>query len=253
MSQSAIPSGTPQPLPPRRVETLETTVVHMENLTPGVRGIRFQLPTGKEIHFKSGQYVMAKIPLKDGKTRQTAYSIASPPQGINHVDLCVTLVPGGVSSTFLHGLKVGDKLPLMGPIGKFTMVEPSERDIVFVATGSGVAPFHSMILDLISRNTKRNIFLVYGNRFVEDIIYRKEWEALAAAHSNFKFLFTLSRPDDSWKGTKGYVQDVLAPFVPGLPGKDVYICGLARMIEGVRARCEQEGIPKEQVHFERYD
>lgn len=236
----------------RTFETYEATVEKVEELTPRVHGIRFKLPAGKEIHFRAGQYVQVFIPTPE-KVRRTSYSIASSPQEKGHVDLCVTLVKDGVSSPFLHHLVEGNKLQIMGPLGKFTLVEDPARDLVFVATGSGIAPHRSMILDLIARKTPRSIYLVYGNRFIDDIIYREEWEQLVANKPNFKAVFTLSRPDESWKGKKDYVQDVVGDFVPDLPNKDIYICGLVKMINAVSEKLQSLGVPKEQIHYERYD
>ena len=236
----------------RTFETYEATVVKVEQLTPRVHGIRFALPPGKLIHFKAGQYIQVFIPTPE-KVRRTSYSIASAPQEGDHVDLCVTLVKDGVSSPFLHHLVEGNKLQVMGPLGKFTLPDELPRDVVFVATGSGIAPFRAMIRDLVARQVPRTIHLVYGNRFVDDIIYCQEWEELVTKAPNFKALFTLSQPDESWKGKKGYVQDAVLDFVPDLPGKDIYICGLVRMIDGVAAKLQSAGVPKEQIHFERYD
>ena len=110
-----------------------------------------------------------------------------------------------------------------------------------------------MIRDLIARKSPRTIHLVYGNRFVDDIIYRQEWENLIATAPNFKALFTLSKPDESWKGKQGYVQDAVVDFVPNLQSKDVYICGLVKMIDAVAATLTLAGVPNEQLHYERYD
>lgn len=236
----------------RTFETYDATVADVRELTPRVHGIRFQLPAGKAIHFKAGQYIQVFIPTPE-KVRRTSYSIASPPQETDHVDLCVTLIKDGVSSPYLHHLRSGNTLQIMGPLGKFTMPEELPRDTVFVATGSGIAPFRSMILDLLARKTPRTIHLVFGNRHEPDIIYRQEWESLAAQHPGFKFLPVVSRPDGLWKGKTGYVQDAVADFVPNLPAKDIYICGLVKMIDAVSQKLASLGVPKEQIHYERYD
>lgn len=109
-----------------------------------------------------------------------------------------------------------------------------------------------MINDQISKGTEKKLYLVYGNRFDDDIIYRKEWEKLAAEHPNFKVFFTLSRPQ-AWTGPKGYVQDKIVEFVPNPPQNDFYICGLSNMINDVQAKLLSLGVPKEQIHFEKYD
>ena len=236
----------------RAFDTYETTVSKIEELTPRVKGIRFDLPAGKTMEFQAGQFIQIFIPTPE-KVRRTSYSIASAPHHSTFFELCVTLVDGGISSSHLHKLKSGDRIQAMGPLGRFTMVTPDRRDVVFIATGSGVAPFRSMIQDLYEKKSDRDVYLVFGNRFENDIIYRKEWDELAARWPRFKRLFTLSRPDASWNGRKGYVQEAVADFVPDLVKKDFYICGLVKMIDAVTEKLLSLGVPKEQIHFERYD
>jgi len=234
----------------RAFGTYQTRVEESIDLTPRNRGIRFRLPEGKTMDFKAGQFVQVFVP-QEGKPRRTSYSIASPPKHKGFFDLCVTLVDGGKSSSYIHSVKAGDNVKVMGPLGKFT-ISDSPRDIVFICTGSGIAPFRSMINDLVDKNTKKTIYLIYGNRYDTDIIYKEEWDKLAKDHSNFKVLYTLSRPE-KWTGHKGYVQEKIKDFVPDPGSMDYYICGLTNMINAVQERLISLGVPKEQIHFERYD
>ncbi len=234
----------------RTFETYELTVEVADEVTPRNKHLRFRLPAGKELHFKAGQFMQMFIPLPDGKVRRSSYSIASSPKHADFFELCVTLVDGGKSSTHLHGLKPGDKIQGMGPLGTFRFTDDG-RDSVFIATGSGIAPFRSMIYDQIEKGTPRTLRLLFGNRYEPDIIYRKDWEALASQKANFKALFTLSRAE--WGGAKGYVQDHVQAFVPEPAGKNYYICGLKNMIDAVEQKLLSLGVPKEQIHFERFD
>jgi ferredoxin-NADP reductase len=234
----------------RAFEAFDLTVEVSESVTPRNKHLKFRLPPGKELHFKAGQFVQMFIPLPDGKTKRTSYSVASSPKDATSFELCVTLVDGGTSSPYLHKLKVGDMIHGMGPLGKFHFEEDG-RDSVFVATGSGIAPFRSMIQDQVERGTRGELRLIFGNRFEDDIIYRKEWEDLARTQPRFKPLFTLSRAD--WKGPKGYVQDQIEGFVPDPKSRNFYICGLKNMIDAVEQKLQALGVPPAQIHFERYD
>lgn len=234
----------------RAFDTYDLLVGSTEEVTPRNKHIRFDVQGGKKLHFKSGQFAQIFVP-HEGKVRRTSYSIASSPSHEDYFELCVTLVDGGVSSTYLHNLKVGDKVQAMAPLGTFTLKDES-KDFVFISTGSGVAPFRSMIHDLLSRGTAKNIYLVYGHRFEPDLLYRREWENLAKANPNFRCTFTLSR-DTNWKGPRGYVQDQIAGFVPDPASKNHFICGLNNMITAVNDKLLSLGVPKEQIHFERYD
>jgi ferredoxin-NADP reductase len=187
---------------------------------------------------------------QEGKPRRTSYSIASAPQDAQTFELCVTHVDGGASSTCLHSLKVGDPIQAMGPLGTFAMKDET-ADTVFIATGSGIAPFRSMINDRLGKNTSQKLYLLFGNRYESDIIYRQEWEALARVHPQFQVLFTLSRA--TWDGPRGYVQDKILELVKEVSGKDYYICGLVNMINAVQEKLLSLGVPKERIHFERYD
>lgn len=234
----------------RAFEEFETVVEESRILTPRNKNIRFRVPADKPFHFKAGQFVQIFVPTPE-KVRRTSYSIASAPQRHDSFELCVTLVDGGVSSSFLHNLKVGDKVHALGPLGKFGL-PPTDRDLVFIATGSGIAPFRSMMGDLFANNSPKNIYLIFGNRYDNDILYKDEWESLTKAHKNFKTYLTLSRPE-KWTGPKGYVQEGIEKFVPDPKSKDFLICGLTNMINGVQDKLLSLGVPKEQIHYERYD
>ena len=236
----------------RAFETYDTIVEIAELKTPRNIHLRFRLPEGKHMKFKSGQFVQVFVPQPD-KPRRTSYSIASAPQNTNFFELCVTWVDGGKSSTYLHSLKVGDKVTVMGPLGKFTQPDPLPRDVVFIATGSGIAPFRSMIHDQIARNSPRKLNLIYGNRHDQDIIYKHDWEQLALENANFRALLTLSRPSDQWAGAKGYVQEKIADFIHQPKENDYYICGLSPMINAVQERLLSLGVPQDQIHFEKFD
>jgi NAD(P)H-flavin reductase len=109
-----------------------------------------------------------------------------------------------------------------------------------------------MIHDQLAKKTPKHLYLIYGHRYEADILYRREWEAVAKEHSNFQYLFTLSR-DTGWTGEKGYVQEKIEKFVPAVKEKNYFICGLNNMITAVNDKLLSLGVPKEQIHFERYD
>jgi ferredoxin-NADP reductase len=237
----------------RVFDTYQTVVESCVVLTDRNKNIRFRLLDGKSMHFKAGQFVQIFVPIPgEEKPRRTSYSIASSPQYHDYFELCVTHVEGGKSSTFLHTLNVGDKVTVMGPLGKFTLPDPLDRDAVFIATGSGIAPFRGMINDLINRQYPGKIYLVYGNRYDGDILYKSEWDALAQAHPSFIPWFTLSRPE-KWQGPKGYVQDQIEQCIPAVTAKHYFICGLSNMINAVTSKLQSLGVPAAQIHFEKYD
>lgn len=237
----------------RAFDTYDLTLESTELVTPRNKHLRFRLEGEKSLHFKAGQFVQIFIPQgtsSPGRVRRTSYSIASSPSHRDYFELCVTLVDGGVSSAALHSLKVGDPIQAMGPLGAFVMKDEA-ADTVFISTGSGVAPFRSMIHDRLEKNTPQKLYLLFGNRHEADIIYRKEWMDLSREKPNFQAMFTLSRA--TWDGPRGYVQDKIQEFVPEAGKKEYYICGLVNMINAVQEKLLTLGVPKEKIHFERYD
>jgi len=226
------------------------TLLETSELVPRNRRLRFGLPVGQELNFKAGQYVQMFIPYEGG-VRRKAYSIASSPSHRDYFELCVTLVDGGLSSTHLHSMKPGDSIQGLAPLGNFHIQEVT-RDLVFVATGSGVAPFRAMVNDLLERGVTNNMILLYGHRLESDFIYRSEWDDLARRHKNFRYVFTVSR-DRNHVGEHGYVQDKIVPCIPDYLKKDFYMCGLSNMIMGVNDKLLSLGVPKNQIHFEKYD
>lgn len=207
---------------------------------------------GETMDFIAGQFVAVICP-KDGKVIRRAYSIASEPEKKNGVELVIKRVEGGAVTNWFWSLKEGDRFRVHGPFGKFILPEPMDFDPVFVATGTGIAPFRSMIRHLLPAGFKRRIWLVFGSRYEGMIPYQREWLDWAEAYPHFTYIPTISRPTPAWKGETGYVQTKMASCVPGPTGKRVYICGLHEMIQAVQEACLGQGFSKEQVTYEKYD
>ncbi len=124
---------------------------------------------------------------------------------------------------------------------------------VFIATGTGIAPFRSILLTALPNSAP--VTLLFGARHPHGILYRDELEALAQKHPHFHFVPTVTQPDDSWQGAVGRVQvhldDALARHGEELP--DVYICGLKEMVDETRALLKQKGFDRKQIVYEKYD
>lgn len=234
----------------------KSVIERMEDVTDRIRNFEFQVPRGLDWKFIPGQFVSIAAPLPDGSGhKKRAYSIASAPQEGRTLKLTITRVEGGVCSTYMHGLKVGDLVEFHGPYGKFVLKPPLPERLVFVSVGTGVAPFRSKILDLYARGAApKSVVLYHGNRHEDQILYDAEFKALASAHPSFTYLPCISRPKSpAWKGRTSYVQENVKAdsLKPG--GTHVYICGLQAMIDAVCGELHSAGFPAEAVHFEKYD
>ena len=184
-------------------------------LSEKTKHLEFAIDELPSFDFAAGQFVSVREPRGD-KFITRAYSIASPPRGDNTFDLCLNRVDEGFMSNFLCDREVGDVVRLHGPHGLFVL-KPEVEDVIFVATGTGIAPFRSMAQHLFGWDgganqhpRGRNIWLVYGTRYPEDIYYQEEFERLAAGNPNFHYISTLSRAPETWTGNRGYVQDSFA-------------------------------------------
>ncbi len=219
------------------------------DLAPEVRHFEFEISDRNEFHFTPGQFVSIKEEIA-GREVTRAYSIASPPDG-NRFALCLNRVPDGLVSPRLFALQPGEHVEMQEPLGYFTLRHP-ERPAVFVATGTGIAPFRSMLLAAIP--TSAPITLLFGARHVYGLLYRAEFEGLARQHAHFQFVPTVTRPDGSWPGRTGRVQAHLDEALAHLAAvPDVYICGMKEMVDDVRALLKQKGFDRKQIIYEKYD
>ncbi len=231
----------------------KVVIQKIDALSPTVKAFSFVVPGVERFEFAAGQWVSLILPI-DAPDRKRAYSVASPPRSDNRFELAVTLIPGGPGSTHMFTLKPGDALELVGPYGFFTARETASRPQVFVATGTGVTPCRSIIHTLAAARFPSPTTLILGARTEADILYRAEWEALAKANAAFSFVPTLSKPSDAWRGKSGYVQARVREQFATTRDAVVYICGLKKMVNDVKAILRDElGFPKEQVVTEKYD
>lgn len=219
------------------------------DLAPGIRHFEFEALEPAELAFVPGQFISMKHSF-DGKELTRAYSVASSPRG-NRFDLCLNLVPNGVFSAYLFTLKPGSEIEFGPPLGYFTLRNPS-RDALFVATGTGVAPFRSMVQSHMP-SSKNHISLLFGTRYEEAILYREEFEDLAKRLDRFHYWPTLTRPGAAWPGRTGRVQAHLEEAIAGRTDIDVYLCGLKEMVDDVRSRLKQSGLDRKQIIYEKYD
>lgn len=234
--------------------TLKTKLLSWKELAPEVHHFEFEVPGVENLAFTPGQFVSV-IERIDSKEITRAYSIASPRRG-NRFSLCLNRVTDGIVSSYLFQLKPGDEVEMHEPLGYFTLRHPGHHSI-FIATGTGIAPFRSMLLEHLPK-TQPRITLLFGTRYEGGLLYRSELEQLAAQYESFQFLPTITRPTETWKGRTGRVQahldEVLAvPDHEDRATLDVYICGLKEMVDDVRAELKKRGFDRRQIIYEKYD
>lgn len=256
---------------------------------------KLRLVEPKDMPYTAGQYVICKIgPPKGNHT----LSIASAPNPDGTIELLQSVAPMGEGSKWLLGLKPGDPLQFLGPLGKFVLQKESPRPKVFVATGCGIAPLRAMIVDALSlpgaevgtpwfshrqgpdlpdvhdsstakavaalRNgmpprASENIsspqgeFILYwGLRHETDVFWKEEFERLAVEHPNFRFVLTLSKSTDEWKGPKGRVTEHVLKEIESLKQSEFYLCGNRQMIVDIRRLLTDNGVAVSQIYTETF-
>ena len=233
----------------------EVVVRHSRQLSRNVRGLTLACVDGAALEFVPGQWVNLELTVGDGRDKR-AYSIASAPNSASpdSFELAVTWVDDGQVSRALHELPEGSVLGMDGPHGFFTREGLTHTPALFVGTGTGVCPLRAMLQSELAAESGPPLQLLFGVRHEQDILYRAEFEALAAKHPRFSFHVTLSRPDEQWTGMRGYVQTQLTGLLEGRDKPHVYVCGLSNMVGGVRKVLkEQLGYDRRSIHSERYD
>ena len=158
-------------------------------------------------------------------------------------------------SNSLCDLNEGDEIECQGPFGDF-ILRPPMRDTLFIATGTGIAPFRSILHWLLadhSRHQDKTLTLIFGNRTENDIYYHEEFLELAEKHANFRYLPTLSRGDERWEGLRGYVQEHVPDIAAGHTDMHAYICGLDKMVKANRELLKSLGWDRKSILYEKYD
>jgi NAD(P)H-flavin reductase len=178
--------------------------------------------------------------------------LASVPNGTNRFTLCLNKLPEGIFSPHLFDLKPGDEVEMRAPMGMFVVRDPA-RDCVFVATGTGIAPFRSLLHSHVKPGSPQKFTLLFGVRYQHTIMYRHEWDKMERENPQFRFLPVLSKPDPAWTGRTGHVQAHLAEAIGDRRDIDVFLCGMKAMVDDVRSILKEMGFDKKQILFEKYD
>lgn len=246
--------------------------------------LRIRIQTDDEVVFVPGQYIAINY---EGIPR--AYSLTSQPHQ-SELEICVRRVPTGrLTPRLATDLNVGDPITVRGPYGELALQSKSNRDLVFLATGTGVAPFKSMIEYALQtgwdehEGQLRDVWLFLGAAWKDDLPYRDEFRTLANTHDNFHFVPTLSRESalTDWDGETAYVQQTLLKYLDestipadarsaeldrflaeepqtGIQARlipenmEVYACGINAMVYSLVTTIKQIGVSEEYIQLEGY-
>jgi Na+-transporting NADH:ubiquinone oxidoreductase subunit F len=275
------------------VKTWQCQVERTRNVSTLIREILLRLPAGEEMEFRAGAFVELTCPpyraayadfAVDAEYRDfwdryklwdlvascdsevtRAYSMANHPAEKGGILLNIRLAlpppgkpqaPPGVVSSWLFSLEVGDPVAVRGPYGHFA-VEQSERELVFIGGGAGMAPLRAQILDLLqTQHSTRRISYWYGARSQRELFYTDVFAALEREHDNFSWHPALSEAqgDQGWKGDTGFIHQVaydryLAKHAAP-DSCEYYLCGPPLMVQSALAMLDDLGVAPDNIHYD---
>ncbi len=239
------------------------TVIRIEDITYNTKRFFIKVNELETFDFKPGQFVTLDLPIHEKKNKRwRSYSIASGPDGTKVNDKLIVLLENGAGTTYLFNeVGVGSELTFRGAQGVFTLPENIEKDLFFICTGTGIAPFRSMLHYMQLHNIPHeNIYLIFGCRTQKDLLYHEEMKELENKIEKFTYMPTLSR--EGWEGHKGYVHSLYEEIckknneackdMQNLKPASFYLCGWKAMIDDARQKITALGYDRKSVHLELY-
>lgn len=275
------------------VKKWDCTVRSNQNVATFIKELVLELPKGEVVSFRAGGYVQLEAPVHHVKYSDfsiepqfrddwerfgffkleskvsepivRAYSMANYPEEFGVLKFNIRIatpppgsqgIPPGQMSSFVFGLKPGDKITVYGPFGEFFATD-NDSEMVFVGGGAGMAPMRSHIFDQLMRiKTDRKITFWYGARSLKELFYKEDFDTLQAENPNFKWHIALSdpQPEDNWTGLTGFIHNVL--FEQYLRDHDApedcefYMCGPPMMSSAVIRMLEDLGVERDNIFLD---
>ncbi len=276
------------------VKQWECTVLSNDNVATFIKELVLEIPAGESVDFRAGGYVQLEVPPHEVKyadfdigeeyrgdwehfglfkhvskvddTTIRAYSMANYPdeKGVIKFNIRIatpppgTDLPPGKMSSYVFGLKPGDKVKVFGPYGEFFAKE-TEAEMVFIGGGAGMAPMRSHIFDQLRRlNSKRKISFWYGARSLREMFYEEDYNTLAAENENFDWHVALSdpQPEDNWDGMTGFIHNVvLENYLKDHPAPEdceFYMCGPPMMNAAVIKMLKDLGVEDDNIALDEF-
>ncbi len=227
-------------------------IIRITDETSDTRRFWIQVPELDTFEFIPGQFVTLDLPIHEkANKRWRSYSISSWPDGTNVFELIIVLDHEGTGTPYLFSLQVGSEISFRGPQGVFNLKEPLTDDLFLICTGTGIAPFRSMVHHI--RNTgigHKAIYLIFGCRNKEDLLYYDELKQLEKGMPGFHFIPTLSK--GSWDGHTGYVHEIYVSLCREKQPAGFYLCGWKGMIDEAKKTIIGLGYDSKSIHQEIY-
>jgi propane monooxygenase reductase component len=231
---------------------LRTEQMRVERIDELTHDIRRLVLSGAALDYKPGQYVDLRIP---GTDEVRSFSMANLPCG--ELEFMIKVYPDGKFSSLLSGggLAPGDEIEVTGPYGVFTLREKSDRPLLFIGGGAGMAPILALLRSMADRGIDRQAIYYYGARTTRDLFHLEELAELEQRLPNFRFVAALSEAESDgagWDGEVGLITDVVVRREQQLSEVDAYLCGPPPMVDAAIGLLTQKGLPESRVYYDKF-
>ena len=237
------------------VREYDSVCTKIEDLTYDMKRFRFELKDPSTVRFVAGQYMQLFCPKYKGSNEEVyrAYSIASDPAANNLIELIIRRVPNGICTTWCFDyLKEGDPVKLNGPYGDFRLSD-SNAPMIFVAGGSGMAPFVSILHAMQNAGSKRQAKYFFGGNSTKDLCLSEQMKGFEQILEGFEFIPVVANPEgESWTGETGLVTEAVRRQFKDLSGHEGYLCGSPGMIDAAVKVFVALGMPEDKIYYDKF-
>ena len=239
-----------------KIQEYLATVQSITDLTHDIKLIRIALREPAEISFTPGQYIQLECPpyKLNPEAVYRAYSVASDPADSGYIDLIIRLVPDGICTTWVFEfMEERQQITLNGPYGDFYIRE-GESEMIFIAGGSGMAPFRSILAELERKGCQRPIRYFFGALTARDLFCVEEMKAYENRLHDFKFIPALSEPapEDKWEGETGLITEVVGRYYQNCSDKQAYLCGSPGMIDACINVLKELDMGEDNIFYDKF-
>ncbi|MEM0094800.1 MAG: FAD-binding oxidoreductase [Candidatus Micrarchaeaceae archaeon] len=235
-------------MPIEQINQKPYVIVDIIDATPDVKVFKFKAQDNSTISFDPGMFLMLTYVDKNTNEKITrAFSIASAPNS-ETVDFYIHMIHGRLTSK-MENAKVGDIYYMTGPYGQFKFVPSAEKKVLYLAGGTGLAPFMSMMKYVRALNSGNDIILIYSVRFPNEIIMKDELMQLEK-DIGMRMIVTVTRPQpgDGWTGETGHIDaNMIRKYVNDLSERTAYICGPLPFVKAMKASLAELGLPDAKI------
>jgi ferredoxin-NADP reductase len=234
---------------PRRT-TLNARIERIFDHASDTRSLFLSLTSGKHLRFVPGQFISITIPLGD-EVRSRPYSIASDPENRGPFEICFNRVEGGRGVAWLFERQIGDTIDFSGPFGTFTIDQPPEAEVGFIAEGTAIAPIRPMLKRALAATPRRKIHLTYAAADRDHLLYAAELDELARVSASFSYETVMAESEQIYDRLIELAQrrwiDSDADRL-----RHLYICGVGKGVIRLRDLLRGAGYERRSVHYEQW-